>query len=394
MLTSESGKMDRFSGCGILWCCLKFLGIDILKSRDEDKIQVQNSAVKKFANKVAKFLYPLILHVMQVYALVSWTILYSHGAATIEVLISFCVSNLFSMALWQDVNSKKNIVRSLVTKCHHLAYLLDVRRKQNNTVVNLSLFLSICTLVVLTAFYGFVISESSPEYIMYYSVFKTFGNHNIVSILVRSVMILITFSILYLVPSLVAIFVCAMYCKVSSLFRGMYENVKNVLKFAPQYKQVFEVMQKYNHLYQLAHQTERAFSLTALLLLCSQCLSVYLVLVTFFKVENESFSYALYWESIVRLIMGPLSITAVVLCGSSIASQVRKIQTCLQMIHSSLLYDADKNHKTLQLVSSMLNMEFPQMTAYGVLELKPSLILTSLGSVLTYGLLVLNIKKT
>ncbi|KAF8777230.1 hypothetical protein HNY73_014139 [Argiope bruennichi] len=174
----------------------------------------------------------------------------------------------------------------------------------------------------------------------------------------------------------------------------MYENLKKTLELSPQYKKVFEMMQHYNHLYHLAHKTERAFSLTALLLLCSQCLNVYLVLVTFFKVENETFSSALYWESVSRLFIGPLSISGVVLCASSIASQVRKIRVSLQMIHSSLLYEADKNHKTLQLVTSMMNTEFPQMTAYGILELKPSLILASLGSVLTYGLLVLNIKKT
>ncbi|CAL1287174.1 unnamed protein product, partial [Larinioides sclopetarius] len=174
-----------------------------------------------------------------------------------------------------------------------------------------------------------------------------------------------------------------MYCNVSSLFGGMYENMKNSFKLTPQYKQAFEIMQYYNHLYQIVHQTERALSLTALLLLSSQCLSVYLVLVAFFKVEDESFFGALRWESILRLSMGPLSITAVVLCASRISSNIRKIRTCLQMIHSSLLYNADENHKTLQLIAAMMNVEFPQMTAYGVLELKPSLILTSLGSVLT-----------
>ncbi|GBM43986.1 hypothetical protein AVEN_187588-1 [Araneus ventricosus] len=212
------------------------------------------------------------------------------------------------------------------------------------------------------------------------------------SFIIRSFLIVMTFLIQYTLPIVIAVLVGAVYYSTGKLFSNVLEKVKNQKNLGLHDESISDLLQRYNLLYQLAHDVEKALSSTSFLLMCWQWLNIYLVLVTFFKIDNNSFSTALYWENIVRLTFGPLIVTGVIICASIIPSHLCEIKKCLQLILNSLMKNIRENNGTVQLVSSMINTEFPQMTACGVAELKPVLILTSLGSLLTYGLLVINIK--
>ncbi|GIY62958.1 hypothetical protein CEXT_688151 [Caerostris extrusa] len=71
--------------------------------------------------------------------------------------------------------------------------------------------------------------------------------------------------------------------------------------------------------------------------------------------------------------------------ASRISYQVFRVQTTLQVMYTKV---GTAEPKTLQIVKNMLDIKFPEMTAYGIVELKPALIVSSFGSVLKYGLLV------
>ncbi|GFV68631.1 uncharacterized protein TNCV_2274941 [Trichonephila clavipes] len=161
----------------------------------------------------------------------------------------------------------------------------------------------------------------------------------------------------------------------------------------PNDKEIVIVMKRYNLLYQLALEVEKVFSLCSFLLLCSQGLNLCVVLILFTVLDSNSFSYVHTWECIPRLFLDPLIIVAVVLCGSRISSQIHRILTSLHLVYYALGYDMENNRETMKLVKNIIKVDFPQMTALGVLTIKPVLILSTFGSVLTYGLLVLSIKK-
>ncbi|GIY76328.1 uncharacterized protein CDAR_446861 [Caerostris darwini] len=156
---------------------------------------------------------------------------------------------------------------------------------------------------------------------------------------------------------------------------------------------MYKLLHIYNILYKLVHEIEKVLSTTAFLLLFSEWLNLYLVLVILFKLDNRGFTDVITWESIFRLVMGSLTVIAVVLCASRISCQNHRFRSILQLTHTCMLPHKENSNKVLLLVRAMLSMEFPRMTACGVLHLEPVLILSVLGSVLTYGLLVLNITK-
>ncbi|GIX74674.1 uncharacterized protein CDAR_366231 [Caerostris darwini] len=80
----------------------------------------------------------------------------------------------------------------------------------------------------------------------------------------------------------------------------------------------------------------------------------------------------------------------VILCASRISYQVFRVQTSLQVMYNN---KGTVEPKSLQIVKDMLHVKFPEMTAYGMVKLKPALIVSSFGSVLTYGLLIMNVNR-
>ncbi|GBN09875.1 hypothetical protein AVEN_31845-1 [Araneus ventricosus] len=202
--------------------------------------------------------------------------------------------------------------------------------------------------------------------------------------------ILMTSAILLMFPALVAMLSGAVYYAFSDLLGMFCEKLRNAQSFVVDYKVVMGLFQNYNDFSKMAHDVEKLLSSTSFLLLCSQWLNLYVVLVTYVMVDNKSFTTVHTWECIPRLILAPLTITILVFCASRVSSQVYKMRNHLRSIYNNL----DYNIETLHLVKKMIKTEVPQMTACSILSLKPVLILSLFGSVLTYGLLVLSIRKS
>ncbi|GIX84474.1 uncharacterized protein CDAR_607191 [Caerostris darwini] len=205
--------------------------------------------------------------------------------------------------------------------CNNLALSLRVTGNNITKIVNVCLILSVTIPFGLTVFGALAIKESSREYQMFYSFFSILENGGCAFVLIEGFIILMTYSALLILPALMTILCGTVYYKVSDLFKGL---------------------------------------------------------------ENKGLSDVIIWESGFRLVLGSLIIIAIVLCASRISFQIRRFRSILQIIHNGLLRNEDSTFKTLQLIRTMMNMEFPRMTAGGVLDLEPVLILSVFGSVLTY----------
>ncbi|GIZ05358.1 hypothetical protein CEXT_511841 [Caerostris extrusa] len=93
---------------------------------------------------------------------------------------------------------------------------------------------------------------------------------------------------------------------------------------------------------------------------------------------------------IAQLIFAVILNIGVILSASRISYQVFRVQTTLQVMYNK---KGTLEPKTLQIAKDMLDIKFPEMTAYGMVKLNPALIASSFGSVLTYGLLIMNVNR-
>ncbi|GIY62586.1 hypothetical protein CDAR_596341 [Caerostris darwini] len=108
------------------------------------------------------------------------------------------------------------------------------------------------------------------------------------------------------------------------------------------------------------------------------------------EIDGDLLSYSLACLMITELIFAVILNIGVILCASRISYRVFRVQTTLQVMHNKV---GTAEPKTLQIVKNMIDIKFSEMTAYGIVKLNPALIVSSFGSVLTYGLLVINVNR-
>ncbi|GFQ88852.1 uncharacterized protein TNCT_251861 [Trichonephila clavata] len=237
-------------------------------------------------------------------------------------------------------------------------------------------------------------SKYSFSYRIYFSFFWLLIGESLLCQLLRSFIILINSTIFLNLPAVIAVLSGAIYYKFSDFLASLAVEVEELeCSKYPKYNSILKLKENYNLLYKSGIEIEKTLSSTAFLLLCSQWVNLFVILVTFVVLDFNSFSTVHIWECIPRVILVPMIIVGVVLCGARVSSQTHRIQIGMQLIHNNLECDFETNWKTIQLVKSIMATNFPKMTAFGVFTIKPALIISILGSVLTYGLLVLSIKK-
>ncbi|GFT24293.1 uncharacterized protein NPIL_161291 [Nephila pilipes] len=120
---------------------------------------------------------------------------------------------------------------------------------------------------------------------------------------------------------------------------------------------------------------------------------MYIALSTYFATDSQAFTASLQWQSVPAMTVVPMSLIIVTMYASRVSKEVENMQENLQDLHNLLVCDLESCRKTLLIIRTMMETNFPSLTAGGVFELKRGLILSVFGSLFTYGLLVINIKS-
>ncbi|GIY17695.1 uncharacterized protein CDAR_406641 [Caerostris darwini] len=312
-------------------------------------------------------------------------------AADIKVLLCFITVNLFSLAIWHNVYRKKDFIRHFIVKCEKLEFRFRSNLTSINTIIDSCLVLIALIITVSASFCIFHINLAPLQLKMYFSFFTFAKGQDTFSMLIKGTVIIIQFVCLLIPPAIAALLSGIVYFKTSDLLGKFRENLKNVKMDVLYHNEISKLFTNYNFLYLLVHEVEEEFSITIFMLLCSQWLNMNTVLLAYILYEGDLLSYSLGSLMIAQLIFAVILNVGVILCASRISYQVFRVQTALQVMYNRV---GTVKSSPLHIVKNMLDIKFPVMTACGVLKLNPSLIATSFGSVLTYGLLVINVNRS
>ncbi|GFV68634.1 uncharacterized protein TNCV_2274971 [Trichonephila clavipes] len=234
--------------------------------------------------------------------------------------------------------------------------------------------------------------ETVDDYKTYYSFRIEFEENGINAFLVRIVFLILSFAILFAFPSGISILCCTVFYQISEAFSAFSEDISNYHKRISSSSESIKLMKNHHLLYSLIRNLEQVFSTIAFLLLCSQTLSMYIALSTYFATDAKAFTASLQWQSVPAMTVVPVCLISMTMYASKVSKEIETMQGNLQDIYNSSVRDSESYRKTLRIVRAMLKTKFPRLTAGSVFELKLGLILSVFGSLFTYGLLVINIK--
>lgn len=136
---------------------------------------------------------------------------------------------------------------------------------------------------------------------------------------------------------------------------------------------------------------QNTFSRPMFLLVLMHLLHMFTLLAYLISFTNEQFTYLVIGESIVIMTTSFLSLCAVVLFASKIPDNIQKVRQMYQRYQeNAVLKLSQKRNEVAQLA---IDREVIVMSASDVVYFKKSFILSVIGALLTYGLLILQFHK-
>ncbi|GBM78270.1 hypothetical protein AVEN_245204-1 [Araneus ventricosus] len=375
-----------FSGYGFLLKFLQFSGLNIKQCKME---KTSTCSVKTFLKEL-----PIVfMYMVQIYIIISALLTVTQSLSYIVIVASFTVANLISLILWHLMYRRKRKIMNLLIQFNKITVLFKRYRKSLSTSINISLGF----VVLVPAFSATLCAiqlRNSPHFLRaYYHLYLESKLRSETSFLLGIAIADLTFWSLFAFPSIIAVACGTIYYRFSELLSYFCDNIMENDERSLSYIKFFKLMENYDLLCDLSLSIEKALSPVVLLLLSSQTLCMYIALSSFVLFDSVYAPDSVKWQSVPGMTMIPASLIGVNFCAARILSKMRSIRAVLQKIHNNLARDIEMNWKSILLLKTMLKMNFPPMTAGGILELKSGLILSVFGSLLTYGLLIINIRS-
>ncbi|KAG8187123.1 hypothetical protein JTE90_004869 [Oedothorax gibbosus] len=248
------------------------------------------------------------------------------------------------------------------------------RNKAFNLYMMLSIILIGIGCIVCVAFLPY----ATIEFKGYFNLYLDIDENKVFTTAMRIVAVTSTFIVLFVYPSLLAAFCSSAYYQCSDIFTDFME-VDIVLSKLRNRMDLVRVLQRQMILYRLARSLGDSLSGTVFILLCSQMMNMFINLASFTLLEPEKISVSMVSEITTQNLLAIFIVLMIVLCASRIRSKVQDIRDRYQHVHDVLVSSDKPDWEMVNLVKNMRTAEFHSMSACGIMELKPSLILSIFG---------------
>ncbi|GBN74280.1 hypothetical protein AVEN_146466-1 [Araneus ventricosus] len=352
---------------------------------------IEDSKELPLPYKIIYHLVVVFMHLMPIYITSRYILLCIYFKVEVEIACGCIISSVCPLALHYSIKSKRSLFKCLIN--HYRKLEVDPKntfKSRRTTKINVILS-AIVTMSLVAATVSTFIMAPQKQFTRSYLYFIHF-EENALLFSIRFFATQMIYAYLYVFPCTIAVMSSVIYHEFSELLHRFHESLVRHCTSLNRDK-ILQHMKIHTVLFRLAHQLQDAISSTSFFVLCTQMTVMFYTIAIFVLNKNQVIPPALICRSVLILLMAPASVVAVVLCASRISSCCQKIATIIILLRDRLImqdfYDVD----TLSCLNSMKAKQFPMMTAWCVAELTPDVMLEMFGSLFSYSLLILNLKK-
>lgn len=194
---------------------------------------------------------------------------------------------------------------------------------------------------------------------------------------------------IFIFPSVLSTVYCALTWNISVLILNLTVSINDDLKTT------VTVLEKRRRLKALVAELEKIISFPIFLLICYHLVGFFYTLTAIVDFDEISKRAALMEGSLTFLTSFP-SYVGIVLCSAKLTNSFEILQKNLREIYQNKLKNLSSNKNTqcaMMLLKSVVDEEVFCLTAWGIVKLRKSVILTSIGALITYGVLIRQTKN-
>ncbi|GBM55566.1 hypothetical protein AVEN_74525-1 [Araneus ventricosus] len=361
----------------MLTIILKIYGIDTCRI----------SSLYKFLSKF----YVVFMHLIPAYLALAYILLHLYYSMPIQFALGCVAASVFPLAIHHSIRSKKHLLNNVLTNYYKINSLQNITRNTNKRLVANLLVAGTALITMLFATMIAMMMASNPLIKPAFSLFINFED-DVLGISVCFIVIQIMHIYQFAFPVFAGIMCGFFYYEFGEIFLRFRKELK--CKGSSFYRDdILSSVKMYSSLYQLVHDLQNAVSLPCFFFLCTLLTDLFCTIASFVITWEKHVSAPHLCETVLIITLAIPSVVGTVLCGSRINTQYQKTQTAIVLLKDRLIKQAYYDETIVCYLNLMMDKEFPIMSACGIVQLTPNFMLGMFGSLFTYSLLILNLKK-
>lgn len=303
-----------------------------------------------------------------------------------KILLAFAFFFICSFLSWNLFFHKRKRIYKLLSRIYRYQKFLNVPRNRRNSIIGLLFILNCISLFLITAIDAALSNLFEDEN----KILWQYGYRIDSTIFSNLSLIFGKFSYHLLntyIPVLITSVICciAYRCgEILSVFNSELEN----LSFMVGDSRFADTIAVYFAITDILLELKSVMSTLLFMLLMCNCTGVFTSLSC--TMMYSSMPYPLMLEVAVCGLGGVCMITANIYCGSFIPENITQIRVTAGRLIERYGKNSFRRGKNLFLLRRIEKKEVIYMTAGGMITIQINLLLTSFGTMLTYGLLLIN----
>ncbi|GBN32973.1 hypothetical protein AVEN_153849-1 [Araneus ventricosus] len=364
--------------CGALHILLKIYDISI----GDD-----SSVIYKILSKI----HILLMHLSAIYLLAVAVPMHLHSSEASEVTFGFAVAGMFPLALHYAVKFKKHLVNHILKRFFRIEGMQGICIKTRDIRWMNFIVIIILLIPVFGAIVTVITLVDDNPLTLYFSFFIDFKN-KVIGTSIQFCIIQILFGYTYTYPCIIALMCGAIYYEISEFLYYFQKRLNNE-SLSLSKNRVLAIMETHTFFFEVAHELLTATSVICFFLLCTQTTIMYCSLAMFVLTHKGDLTPPQIVENCLVITLMPISIFGIVFCASRISRMCQNVQLTLLRLRDGLSRQFIHDKYVIHFLNLMIEKKFPVMSAFGLGELTPNFVLNMFGSLFTYSLLILNLKK-
>ncbi|KAG8190189.1 hypothetical protein JTE90_011913 [Oedothorax gibbosus] len=314
-----------------------------------------------------------------------------------QVVISLLLSNTCSLALWHVMHSRKKSLKILIRRMKSMSDGLYVISTLEKSMLDLAIFFGLFVLPITFSVISAYLMVTHDPYA--YQAFYTYG-YKITNVTTSFYLYLFLkiLSTCLLDPIFVSCvtFVYCVLCRRSCRLLSEYrKKLVQLLKSPnePSNESLSKLTHDYSKICRILEKLQCSFSLPTFLMTIIDSMSSFTLLASALLYTPGEYTGPVIAENVYIFVTSSWLLVATIACAARIPIEMNKIRNCFQMMQEkALIAQQSLDGLNVRLLQSLKDRPVIVLSGCEIIYFTRVTILSALGTLFTYGLLIIQLK--
>lgn len=380
--TSKTARQDTLR---ILFRVIGCLDIRIFKSFKNCSLLTQ----------LIKHIYPILSHLIVLHITIVFAIHMIETMYSLKTDVAFLIVNGFSLFVWHLLHRKRKTLKIIYNKLQKYSKHYMISDFKESCAIRM--LLSVDCVLVITASSAYVMFDNdAKDYCIILSCYSwTECDTSFIGRLYIFSTVIFTHIVTSLFSNIIAMLYCVLCYRCSKLLCQYRQRVQAITHSKSQHSLESQLGTEYLNLLQIVEDIQLVFSLPSLLVFLISFMHAFISLGDFMLQPGKSDSYFFLAQQLCLHIPSGICTMTIPVYAAKIHTEMIRIKTVFQRMFENMNFLSTKtrNQKQYLILSTLKDVLILKMSAWDMIEFTGTTVPAVLGTFITYGLLVLNVRQ-